>query len=87
MVRPAYADFTAWDPDSEHPDMKSTPQNPRWFMVDIQFRKKFKHLLALDVLKPHPELADMLLLRKGNRLSVLPLRAEEWAFILKLVEG
>ena len=84
VVHPAYPDFTAWDPDSEHPDMKSTPDNPRWFMVDIQFRQKLTHFLALDALKHHPELGKMQLLRKGNRLSVLPVSAEEWEFIVQL---
>lgn len=84
VVRAAYPDFTAWDPESEHPDPKSTADNPRWFMVDIQLRKKFPHLIALDDLKHHPELAQMQLLRKGNRLSVLPISPEEWQFICKL---
>ena len=84
VVRAAYPDFTAWDPDSEHPDMKSTPDKPRWFMVDIQFRQKFAHFLALDALKLHPELSKMPLLRKGNRLSVLPVSSEEWEFIVQL---
>lgn len=85
VMRPAYPDFTAWDPESEHPDPKSSMDNPRWFMVDIQFREKFAHILGLDDLKHHPELSNMLLLRKGNRLSVLPVRPEEWRLICKLV--
>ena len=84
VVHAAYPDFTAWDPDSEHPDMKSTPDNPRWFMVDIQFRQKLTHFLALDALKHHPELSKMQLLRKGNRLSVLPVSSVEWEFIVQL---
>ena len=64
--------------------MKSTPDKPRWFMVDIQFRQKFAHFLALDALKHHPELSKMPLLRKGNRLSVLPVSSEEWEFIVQL---
>ena len=85
VVKTSYPDFTAWDPDSEHPDPKSTPENPRWFMVDIQFREKFPHVLPLDDLKHHPELAGMQLLKKGNRLSVLPVSADEWVFINKLI--
>lgn len=77
----AYPDYTAWDPESEHPDPKSTVENPRWFMVDIQFREKFDHLISLEQLKHYPELSKMLLLRKGNRLSVLPVTQEEWQFI------
>jgi predicted RNA-binding protein with PUA-like domain len=53
-------------------------------MVDIQFRQKFAHFLALDALKHHPELSKMPLLRKGNRLSVLPVSSEEWEFIVQL---
>ena len=78
----AYPDFTAYDPDSEHPDPSSTPENPRWFMVDIRFVKKFPTIISLDELKQHPELSHMQLLRKGNRLSVLPIEKEEWLYIL-----
>lgn len=79
----AYPDHTAFDPFSEHPDDKSTPDNPRWFMVDIRFKEKFKHLIALDRLKQYPALSSMPLLRKGNRLSVLPVSPGEWDFINK----
>lgn len=84
VVGTAYPDFTAWDPTSEHPDPKSTIDQPRWFMVDIQLRKKFTHFIPLDALKHHPELSNMQLLRKGNRLSVLPISPDEWQFICKL---
>jgi len=80
----AYPDFTAFDPNSDHPDPKSTPDNPRWFMVDVRFKEKFKRLIALDELKKYPELEKMQLLRKGNRLSVLPVNADEWDFINEL---
>ncbi|MFC3908776.1 EVE domain-containing protein [Legionella dresdenensis] len=77
----AYPDYTAFDPESEHPDPKSTPENPRWFMVDVRFKKKFHQIIPLDQLKQYPELEKMPLLRKGNRLSVLPVSEEEWQFI------
>ncbi|MCE3044416.1 MULTISPECIES: EVE domain-containing protein [Legionella] len=80
----AYPDFTAFDPDSEHPDPKSTPENPRWFMVDVRFKEKFKRLISLEELKNYPELGSMPLLRKGNRLSVMPVSAGEWHFIQEL---
>lgn len=83
----AYPDHTAFDPFSEHPDDKSTPDNPRWFMVDIRFKEKFPQVIALDTLKKYPELAAMLLLRKGNRLSVLPVSPDEWAFINTKLKG
>lgn len=84
VVSNAYPDFTAFDPESEHPDPKSTLDNPRWFMVDIQFKQQFPNLIALETLKHYPALEGMALLRKGNRLSVLPVSLSEWQFILTL---
>lgn len=85
VVRTAYPDFTAWDPHSEHPDPSSTPDHPRWFMVDIQFRKKFPRMLSLEELKHHPDLQHMQLLRKGNRLSVLPVSHAEWHYVCDIL--
>lgn len=79
-----YPDFTAFDPTSDHPDPKSTPTNPRWFMVDIHFVKKLPNIIPLDELKQHPELSNMQLLRKGNRLSVLPVSKGDAQYILSL---
>lgn len=84
VVSEPYPDFTAFDPFSEHPDPKSTPENPRWFMVDVRFIKKFPQIISLHALKQYPELKDMPLLRKGNRLSILPVRPQEWEFIKDL---
>lgn len=81
----AYPDYTAFDPTSDHPDAASTPDNPRWFMVDVRFKERFSHKLDLDTLKLYPELANMPLLRRGNRLSVMPVSAKEWAFICSLL--
>ncbi len=81
IVREAYPDHTAFDPNSEHPDLSSSPDNPRWFMVDVQFVKKFQKTISLSTLKQYAELAHMPLVRKGNRLSILPVTPEEWAFI------
>ena len=81
VVSEAYPDHTAFDPNSDHPDPNSSPDNPRWFMVDVRFVRKFSHLISLDSLRQYPELEKMTLLRKGNRLSVLPVNPEEWAFI------
>lgn len=86
VVREAYPDFTAFDPDSEHPDLKSKPENPRWYMVDLRFKKKFNQLIALECLKQYPPLEKMQLLRKGNRLSVMPVSESEWDFIMHLGE-
>ena len=84
IVSEAYPDFTAFDPTSQHPDPKSTPDNPRWFMVDVQFLEKFKNIISLNQLKQYAELANMPLLRKGNRLSITPLSPSEWEFITYL---
>lgn len=84
VVREAYPDFTAFDPNSEHPDLKTPVAKPRWYMVDIRFKEKFAHALALDALKQYPELRKMPLLRKGNRLSVMPVAKNEWDFVMKL---
>jgi len=83
VVRPAYVDHTAFDPNSEHPDAKSTPDNPRWLMVDVRFVAEFPTIISLESLKTYPELHRMILLRKGNRLSVLPIQPDEWQFILR----
>jgi predicted RNA-binding protein with PUA-like domain len=84
VVRAGYPDSTAWNPESKYHDPKSTPENPRWFMVDVQFRRKFRRTITLSELKEHPALAGMPLLRKGNRLSVMPVSPEAWAYILGL---
>lgn len=84
IVSQAYPDDTAFDPASDHPDPQSTPENPRWFMVDVRFKQQFSDIISLSSLKTHPELDDMRLLQKGNRLSILPVSPDEWAFISKL---
>ena len=86
VVSEAYPDDTAFDPNSDHPDASSTPEKPRWFMVDVRFKRKFPCILPLETLKQNPYLSNMPLVRKGNRLSVMPVTAEEWAFILEMVE-
>ena len=85
IVSQAYPDHTAFDPASDHPDPKSTPDKPRWFMVDVRFEQQFPALISLETLKHQPELEHMRLLQKGNRLSILPITPDEWAFILKLI--
>jgi len=84
VVKNGYPDHTAWDPNSEHPDPKSTPDDPRWFMVDVQFKQKFKNITTLKELKNYACLQDMLLLKKGNRLSVMPVEPAHWDFIISI---
>ena len=85
IVTKGYPDPTAWDPASKHFDPRSTPDKPVWYMVDIQLEKEFPRPLPLADLRNIPALNDMILLRKGNRLSVMPVSAEEFHTILKLV--
>ncbi|MBA2408670.1 MAG: EVE domain-containing protein [Gammaproteobacteria bacterium] len=84
IAREAYADPTALDPASDHFDPKSDPDNPRWLMVDVRYKRRLKRVIGLAELKRHPQLKDMPLLRKGNRLSVSPVTREQWDFILSL---
>jgi predicted RNA-binding protein with PUA-like domain len=84
VIKEGYPDHTAFDPDSDHPDLATTPDDPRWYMVDIAFVKKFDHLIALNELKQHPELSGMQLLKKGNRLSVMPVSADHWQTIMAM---
>lgn len=87
IVKEAYPDHTAWDPDSNYHDPKSTPESPRWDMVDVKYRRKFKSVLSLSSLREVPELEEMTLLRKGNRLSIMPISKAEWEVITALAEG
>lgn len=84
IVRAGYPDHTALDPEGKYHDPKSTPENPRWYMVDVKFERKLARTITLDELKGHPELADMPLVRRGNRLSIMPVTAAQWEFILSL---
>ncbi|MFO7858418.1 MAG: EVE domain-containing protein [Ectothiorhodospiraceae bacterium] len=84
IVREGYPDHTAFDPNDPHYDPKSDPDNPRWYMVDLRFVRRLQRTITLTELKQQPELADMPLVRKGNRLSVMPITPEQWQFILSL---
>ncbi|HKX27443.1 MAG TPA: EVE domain-containing protein [Blastocatellia bacterium] len=84
VVKKSYPDHTALDPRDPHYDPKSTPDNPIWEMVDIQLVKKFDRPIALDELRSVDGLEKMELLRKGSRLSVQPVRPEEWKIINRL---
>lgn len=86
VVREAYPDHTAWDPESNYFDAKSDPQAPRWFMVDIGFVEKFDRLVSIDEMRAHPELEGMVLLHR-SRLSVQPVTEAEVAFIVGLAGG
>jgi predicted RNA-binding protein with PUA-like domain len=80
----AYPDPTAFDPEDKHFDPKSDQENPRWFLVDVEFVRKLKRTISLRELKEHDALADMVLLRRGNRLSIMPVSESDWNTILAL---
>lgn len=80
VARAAYPDATQFDPQSKYFDPKSSKDHPRWFHVDIQGIQKTA-LIGIGQLRCHPELADMLILRKGNRLSITPVTPSQWRFI------
>ena len=85
IVRAGYPDATAFDPENKYYDPRSTPANPRWYRVDVKLVRQFERMITLAELKEHAEqLGDLALLRRGNRLSVLPVTAEQWEFILEL---
>lgn len=85
IVKEGYPDFSAFEANSKYYDPASKPDNPRWFMVDVKFKQKFNRLISLDELKQQPELQEMQLLKKGNRLSILPITSEQWDLIVNLV--
>jgi predicted RNA-binding protein with PUA-like domain len=86
VVRAAYADHTAFDRRDPHYDAKSDREHPTWYMVDVKLERKLARPITLDELKTHAAgaLAGLKLLRRGNRLSVIPVAAEHWRFILTL---
>jgi len=80
-----YPDPTQFDPESDHFDPKSHREDPRWWLVDVGFERKLSRIVSLDELRGHTDaLGDFALLRRGNRLSVLPVSAAQWQHILTL---
>jgi predicted RNA-binding protein with PUA-like domain len=86
VVREGYPDHTAFDPEHKYYDPKSDPENPRWFMVDMRYVRHLRRNISLAELKGYADgpLEGMALLRRGNRLSVMPVAPEQWEFILTL---
>ncbi|MBS0569313.1 MAG: EVE domain-containing protein [Proteobacteria bacterium] len=80
----AYPDPTQFDPKSDYFDAKATRAAPRWSLVDVKFKRKLKRVIALAELKNHKQLHGFALIRPGNRLSVMPVTAAHWEFILGL---
>ena len=86
IVKSGYPDVTAFDPKHHHYDADSKSDAPRWFVVDVKLLRKFSRIITLDELRAHAakRLTSFALLRRGNRLSVMPVAKKEWDFILTL---
>ena len=83
IVKDGYPDKTAFDPQHHHYDADSKADAPRWYAVDVKLVRKFKRIITLDELRLHAAktLKDFVLLRRGNRLSVMPVSKKDWDFI------
>ena len=80
-----YPDPTQFEPKSKYYDPKSSPDNPRWELVDMRYVRKFRRTVTLAEMKGDSALDGMILLRKGNRLSIMPVDEAHWDHILSLV--
>ena len=87
VVKEGYPDHTAWDPASDHPDPKSTPEKPIWYMVDIQAEIRFDEMVTAERMRTVPELANMMVLRRGNRFSISPVTKDEYETVVRLGAG
>jgi predicted RNA-binding protein with PUA-like domain len=83
VVSKGYPDATAFDRKHAHYDPESDPKAPRWYMVDVRLEQRFSRVISLDELRRHVDgkLRDLLILKRGNRLSITPVSAAEWRFI------
>jgi len=86
IARLAYPDPSQFDPKSEYFDPKSDPAEPRWSMVDVALERRFERPIALEALKTVPQCSEMLILRRGNRLSITPVTAREWRALMSRVD-
>ncbi|MFW6375161.1 MAG: EVE domain-containing protein [Guyparkeria sp.] len=77
-------DPTAFDPDAKYHDPKSDPDKPRWLLVDVKYVRHTKRVIPLNELKADPALEEMPLVRRGNRLSIMPVTEDQWEHILSL---
>ncbi|MFZ1100398.1 MAG: EVE domain-containing protein [Steroidobacteraceae bacterium] len=86
VAKQGYPDATAFDRSDDHFDPDSDPARPRWFVVDVRLKRRLARVITLEQLRAHAgrELKGMVLLRPGNRLSVMPVESAHWKFILSL---
>ncbi|WP_298068054.1 EVE domain-containing protein [uncultured Mailhella sp.] len=86
VVREAYPDHTAQNPQNRHFDPKATPEDPRWYMVDVKLVRCFEPPIPLSELRAQPELEGMELLKRGSRLSVQPVEEPAFRYIMTLAD-
>ncbi|MGE0115320.1 MAG: EVE domain-containing protein [Steroidobacteraceae bacterium] len=86
VSKAGYPDHTQFDAGHEHYDPDSKPDAPRWYMIDVKLHRKLKRLITLDELRQHhhQQLQELLILKRGNRLSITPVSKQEWQFIIGL---
>ena len=84
VCRPAYPDHSAWNPKSDYFDAKSDPDDPRWFMVDVEYVETLPEPVTLELMRQDPELGGMLVTKRGQRLSVQPVERPHFARVLRL---
>jgi predicted RNA-binding protein with PUA-like domain len=89
VVSKGYPDDTAFDRKHAHYDPESDPKEPRWYMVDVRLEQRFSRVISLDELRRYADgkLRDLLILKRGNRLSITPVSAAEWRFIGSLAQS
>lgn len=84
VTRNGYPDHTAWDPESAHPDPRSTPANPIWYMVDIKADERLANPVTLQSIRDNTKISNMVLVRRGMRLSVQPVTQLEFETIFAM---
>ena len=86
ISRAGYPDHTAFEKRHAHFDAGSDANNPRWYMVDVRLQRRLKRVITLEELRAHAtsNLSELLILRRGNRLSIVPVSSANWKFILSL---
>lgn len=84
VISPPYPDPTQFDPDHRYFDPKATPEQPRWVQVDVRYIRHTQRLISLEEMKANEDLSDLPLVRRGNRLSIMPISATAWQQILAI---
>ncbi|MCW8108202.1 EVE domain-containing protein [Alteromonas ponticola] len=87
VVKAGYPDETQFDPESNYFDPKANRSNPRWFRVDVKFKQRFTKVLPLKTIKALPQITQLGLVKKGHRLSIMPVPENEWQCLCNLAES